>query len=104
MINRNLYENFLDEHNLDALIYPTTPIEAKSIEELNSSCGIHDTIPFYFPNTDAGAQAGVPSISLPLGKLSNERPIGIQLETFENHDRQLFEIAQIVKDVVVSVN
>merc|ERR1719167_1839662 len=89
---RNLYEKFLDEHKLDALIYPTTPIEAKSIEELSSSFGIDDT--------DAGAQAGVPSISLPLGKLSNERPIGIQLETFANHDQQLFQIAKIVCEAV----
>ena len=102
---RNLYEKFLDVHKLDALIYPTTPIEAKSIEELNSSFGKNDgkgvdTIPLYFPNTDAGAQAGIPSISLPLCKLSNERPIGIQLETFANHDQQLFQIAKIVTDAV----
>ena len=101
---RNLYEKFLDEHKLDALIYPTTPIEAKSIEELSSSFGIDDTIPLYFPNTDAGAQAGVPSISLPLGKLSNERPIGIQLETFANHDQQLFQIAKIVCEAVTETD
>ena len=101
---RNLYEKFLDEHKLDALIYPTTPIEAKSIEELSSSFGIDDTIPLYFPNTDAGAQAGIPSISLPLCKLSNERPVGIQLETFANHDQQLFQIAKIVTEAVTETD
>ena len=103
---RNLYENYLDEHKLDALIYPTTPIEAKSKEELRSSFGNNEDqeaepIPLYYPNTDPGAQAGMPSISLPLGTVSNGRPIGIQLETFANHDRQLFQISQIVRDVVL---
>lgn len=106
---RELYESYLDEQKLDAMIYPTTPIEAKSIDELRSTFSKSideevETIPIYYPNTDPGAQAGIPSISLPLGKLPNGRPIGIQLETFENHDRQLFEISQIVKDVVISVN
>ena len=94
---RKLYENFLDEHRLDAMIYPTTPIAAKSIEEMRKQV---DTIHTYFQNTDPGAQAGIPSISLPLCKGSNGRPIGIQLETYGYHDRQLFEIARIVRNVL----
>ena len=98
LLLKKLYERFLDEHKLDAIIYPTTPIEAKSIDEMRKH---QNTIHTYYQNTDPGAQAGIPSISLPLCKLSNGRPVGMQLETYEYHDRQLFEIARIVRNVVL---
>ena len=102
---KDSYEAFLDEHKLDAMMYPTTPIEAKTIKECDPN-NVQDgkqapTVQTYFHNTDPGAYAGIPSISLPLAKTSKGLPIGIQLETFENHDRQLFEIARIVRDAVI---
>ena len=101
---REFYEKFFEKHQLDAIIYPTTPIEAKSTEDCHPSIimdGKHvHTLKTLTQNTDPGSYAGLPSISMPLAKTSAGLPVGIQLETLENHDRLLFEIAAVVRDAI----
>ena len=102
---KEFYEIFFDKHRLDALIYPTTPIEAKPIEDCLDSVMMDgkyvNTFKPLTQNTTPGSYAGVPSISLPLANTSTGLPIGIQLETLESRDRVLFEIAGVVRDAVL---
>ena len=102
---KDFYETFFDKHRLDAIIYPTTPLEAKPTDDCESRVLMDgrnvNTYKTFIQNTSPGSYAGIPSISLPLAKTSSGLPIGIQLETLENHDRLLFEIAGVVRDAVV---
>ena len=102
---KDFYETFFDKHRLDAIIYPTTPIEAKPVNDCHPSIlmdGKHvNTMKTLIQNTNPGSYAGIPSISLPLAKTSDGLPVGIQIETLENHDRLLFEIAAVVRDAVL---
>ena len=101
---KDFYETFFDKHRLDAIIYPTTPVEAKSTEDCHPSIimnGKHvNTFKTLTQNTGPGSYAGIPSISMPLTETSAGLPVGIQLETLENHDRLLFEIAAVVRDAI----
>ena len=101
---KDFYETFFDKHRLDALIYPTTPIEAKPTEDCDPSILMDgkrvNTFKTLTQNTTPGSYAGIPSISLPLAKTSSGLPVGIQIEALENHDRLLFEIAGVVRDSV----
>ena len=99
-----LYENCFNNHKLDALIYPTIPVEGKPIEDNMENLlvdGRHvNTVHTLIQNTSPGSFAGVPSLSLPLAAASNGLPIGIQIEALTSHDRLMFEIAAEVRDAV----
>ena len=105
---KDFYETFFDKHRLDAILYPTTPIEAKSTEECYPSILMDgkrvNTYKTLTQNTIPGSYAGIPSISLPLAKTSTGLPVGIQVEALENHDRLLFEIAGVVRDAILDEN
>ena len=99
---------FFDKHRLDAILYPTTPIEAKSTEDCEPSILMDgkrvNTLKTLTQNTLPGSYAGIPSISMPLAKTSAGLPVGIQVEVLENQDRLLFEIAGVVRDAVLDEN
>ena len=101
---KDFYETFFDKHRLDALIYPTTPVEAKPTEDCYPSISMDgkrvNTFKTLTQNTTPGSYAGIPSISLPLAETSSGLPVGVQIEALENHDRLLFEIAGVVRDAV----
>ena len=105
---KDFYETFFDKHRLDAIIYPTTPIEAKSTDECYPSVLMDgrrvNTYKTLTQNTIPGSYAGIPSISLPLAKTSAGLPVGVQVEALENHDRLLFEIAGVIRDAVLVEN
>ena len=103
---KDVYADLFEEHNLDALIYPTTPVEAKPIELCVQSVKVDGkivpTFDIYTQNTKLGAFAGLPSISLPLTKTSKCLPVGISLESGKGTDRLLFKVAEAVRDVVLN--
>ena len=105
---KDFYETFFDKHRLDAILYPTTPIEAKSTEDCEPSILMDgkrvNTLKTLTQNTLPGSYAGIPSISMPLAKTSAGLPVGIQVEVLENQDRLLFEIAGVVRDAVLDEN
>ena len=105
---KDFYETFFDKHRLDAILYPTTPIEAKSTEDCEPSILMDgkrvNTQKTLTQNTLPGSYAGIPSISMPLAKTSAGLPVGIQVEVLENQDRLLFEIGGVVRDAVLDEN
>ena len=74
------------------LLLPTTPTTAFNIGE------IKDPISMYLQDifTVHANIAGVPAISLPLGKHSNSLPFGIQLMAGRFEEEKLFEISSLL--------
>jgi indoleacetamide hydrolase len=96
---RALYETAFTDHNVQALIFPTTPRTAALIGEdetvvLNGrDVGTFAT---FIRNTDPGSNAGIPGISLPAG-LASGLPVGIALDGPEGTDRRLLGIAAAIE-------
>jgi mandelamide amidase len=96
-----LYQQYFKEQNIDALIFPTTVLPAGTIEEtLNDQFGMiqHNDrrvqiFPIYIRNTDAGSNAGLPGISLPIGLTKDGLPVGLELDSLPGEDEKLLAIA-----------
>ena len=98
------YRTIFNNSKIDALIFPTSPVEAKpiqgSVENIQIDGKVVPTFDIYSQNTFPAAFAGIPSITLPLATTSKNLPVGITLEAEKGKDRFLFEIAGAVKDAM----
>ena len=76
----------------DILLFPTTPTTAFNIGE------IKDPVTMYLQDifTVHANIVGLPAISLPLGKHSNNLPFGIQLMSGKFKENQLFKISKFL--------
>ena len=101
----DFYRAIFKDNNIDALIFPTTPIEAKpyegNVQSVQVDGKIVPTFDIYSQNTFPAAFAGLPSITLPLAKTPQNLPVGITLESDKGNDRYLFEIAAAVRDTIL---
>ncbi|MHC8314307.1 amidase family protein [Pseudomonas sp. LB3P31] len=82
---------------LDALIFPTTPdLALPSSPEATSFAAFARMI----RNTDPGANAGLPGISLPIGIAGNPAlPVGLEIDGLPDSDDRLLAIAQALQNV-----
>ena len=98
------YQDIFDNYQIAALIFVTTPIEAKPLAKVAESVEIDgkimSTFDIYTQNTIPAAFAGTPSITLPLARTCTNLPVGITLEGEKGRDRFLFEIAAALKDAI----
>ena len=89
----------------DALIFPTTLCTAPPIaSQWNFPVAgkvVSDV--FLSRNTYPGSCAGLPGVSLPMGLLSNQLPVGLEIDANIGRDRNLLELAKRVEDVIGSV-
>jgi Asp-tRNAAsn/Glu-tRNAGln amidotransferase A subunit and related amidases len=78
--------------NCDILLFPTTPTTAFKIGE------IKDPITMYLQDiyTVQANITGLPAISLPIGKHSNNLPFGIQLVANRFNENKLFEVSNLL--------
>jgi mandelamide amidase len=93
---QQLYNDTFNNYDVDALLFPTTPLPARPIGqddfvELNGN--LVPTFTTYIRFTDPGSNAGIPGISIPAGFTKNDLPVGIELDGPFNKDDQLLSIA-----------
>ncbi|XP_065846360.1 indoleacetamide hydrolase-like [Oscarella lobularis] len=91
------YKEYFKQHNVDALVFPTTILPASKIEGSVENV-VHrgrsvPTFPSYIKNTDPGASAGLPGISIPIGLTSQGLPVGLELDGLPDHDDRLLSVA-----------
>ncbi|MEM7061436.1 MAG: indoleacetamide hydrolase [Pseudomonadota bacterium] len=96
---RQIYGQVFENHGLDAIVFPTTPLPARPIGEdetitLNSEQA--RTFPTYIRNTDLGSNIGAPGISLPC-PVSAGLPVGIEFDAMPGNDRTLLALARAVE-------
>lgn len=94
-----IYRDAFRDHELDALIFPTVPISAPLInmetafgEVEVGKAGIFRTFDTCIRNTDPGANAGLPGLSMPVGMTKEGLPVGIELDGWVGSDRHLLAI------------
>ena len=96
------YQRTFDDHALDALVFPTTPLPARPIGqdqtvELNGRQV--STLLTYIRHTDPGSNAGIPGVSVPIGLTGDGLPVGLELDGPAGSDRRLLAVARAVEGV-----
>ena len=96
------YRDAFHGFNLDALVFPTTPLPARPIGqdqtvELNGR--EVSTLLTYIRHTDPGSNAGIPGVSVPIGLTGDGLPIGLELDGPAGSDRRLLALASVVEEV-----
>jgi len=92
---QRLYADAFKKHNIAALVFPTTPLPAAPIGD-DETTGLNGervpTFPTFIQNTDPGSNAGIPGLSVPIGRTPGGLPIGLELDGPVNSDRRLLGI------------
>lgn len=97
-----LYQTTFQEHQLDALIFPTSPIVAPLVDEQVSSI---DQFQRLIRNTDPGSNIGLPGLSLPIGLgKKSQLPVGLEIDGLPHTDHQLLAIGQVLEQILSSLN
>ncbi len=93
---RDGYAGLLDEHRLDALVFPTTPLPPPPIgdDETTELLGERlPTFPIVIRHANLAGVAGHPGVSVPAGVTSAGLPVGIELDGRVGADRELLGLA-----------
>src|SRR6185295_9924159 len=92
---KGLFADAFRKHNIAALVFPTTPLPAAPIGD-DETTGLNGervpTFPTFIQNTDPGSNAGIPGLSVPIGRTPGGLPIGLELDGPVNSDRRLLGI------------
>jgi mandelamide amidase len=96
---RSAFAETFRRDRIAALVYPTVPFAAPPIED--STHTLHngaevDLFKTSVRNTSPGSVAGIPSISLPIGRTATGLPVGLSLEGPEGSDAALLSVARSV--------
>jgi len=100
---QKLYTDTFAKYRIDALVFPTTPLPAMTMESVNEVQLNGKTVPTFFTfisNTDPGSNAGVPGLSLPMGMTADGLPLGMALDGPAGSDRRLLAIGLAVERVL----
>ena len=104
---QSAYADYFEQHNVAAVIFPTTPLEARpiatSLESLTLGGQEVPTFLTYIRNTDPGSNAGIPGISLPAPVAPAALPVGMELDGPVGSDRQLLAIALAIETYLAGV-
>ena len=102
-IQRRFTEGFA-KSGAEALILPTTPCPAPEIGMENEFliAGKQVTFAALAKNTIPASGAGLPGISIPMGKTGTKLPIGLEIDAPADSDRRLLTLARRVEALGIS--
>ena len=99
-----LYADTFRNYDLDAIIFPTTPLPASPVvgsDEFVNLNGVKvPTFPTYIRNTDPGSNAGIPGLSLPMALTKAGLPLGIEIDGPAGSDRKLLAIGLTLERIL----
>jgi len=102
---KRLHADLYHKHQIDALIFPTTPEIALPRAEDDSV--IRDGKPafswFYFSNTALASAAGNPSLTLPAGLSIEGMPVGLSIDGLPGEDRKILCIGRTIEMLLAAV-
>jgi mandelamide amidase len=76
-------------------VFPTTPLPAAPIGDDEKTPLNGDQVPTFLTfiqNTDPGSNAGLPGLSVPIGRTAGGLPVGLELDGPAGGDRRLLGI------------
>lgn len=97
------YASYFKEHDVAAVVFPTTPLPARPMEEgyqVMHNGELAPIFPTYIRNTDPGSNAGIPGITIPSGMTGDGLPVGLALDGPAGSDPVLLVIAGWFEEVV----
>ena len=100
---RQLYADVFAERQLDALIFPTTPLPAQPLEqsiETSLNGKAVSTFFTFLANTRPSAFVHLPSLALPMGMTREGLPVGMELDGPEGTDRRLLSIGLALEPIL----
>jgi Asp-tRNA(Asn)/Glu-tRNA(Gln) amidotransferase A subunit family amidase len=92
---QRLYAETFRAHGLAALVFPTTPLPAAPVgDDQTTKLNGADvpTFPTFIRNTDPGSNAGIPGLTVPIGRTAAGLPVGLELDGPAGSDRRLLGI------------
>ena len=99
---QRLYADTFAKNGIVALAFPTTPLPAAPIgDDATTKLNGKDvpTFPTFIQNTDPGSNAGVPGLTLPIGRTKAGLPVGLALEGTRGSDRRLLGLGLAAEQV-----
>lgn len=97
-----LYQNTFKAHNLDALLFPTSPIVAPLANEQVYSIETFQTL---MRNTDPGSNIGIPGLSLPIGMGTKSKlPVGLEIDGLVHQDSEILAIGITLEKIFKCLN
>ena len=98
----SLYEKTFNQHQLNALIFPTSAIVAPLANEQVSSI---ENFQRLIRNTDPGSNIGLPGLSLPIGcGTKSKLPVGLEIDGLPNTDHDILALGQVLEQIFSSLN
>lgn len=101
------YTACLTAGEVEALIFPTTPLPARPIgeDETVDLGGVRvPTFPTFIRNTDPGSNAGFPGVTVPAGLTPAGLPVGIALDGLPDSDGRLLAIAAALEAILPPIS
>ncbi|RQH06415.1 indoleacetamide hydrolase [Paraburkholderia dinghuensis] len=95
---RSRYVELFEQHQLDALMFPTTACVAPAADD---SIYEEENFRRLIQNTEPMASAGLPGLNLPVGKGSSSGlPVGMEFDGPTNSDRRLLAIGILLESIL----
>lgn len=101
------YASIFDSAGLDALLFPTTPLPAVDIDDIEGSSLVIigngppiDEMAAYLRHTDPASVAGIPGLSIPAGLTPSGLPVGLEIDGPLGSDRRLLAIGIALESVL----
>ena len=92
----NTYIELFRQNNLDAIIFPTTPLPARDIKDSLNSVTLNGKltpiVPAYSRNTVPAAVLNAPGLTFNIGYTKAGLPIGIEIDGLPDNDRKLLRL------------
>lgn len=98
---QDAYARYFARHRVDAVVFPTSPILPRPIENIAEGVLVNgrklETFPTYIRNTDPASNAGIPAITIPAGLSSGGIPIGMEIDGRSGDDLRLLQVARAIE-------
>jgi mandelamide amidase len=92
------YRELFEEYQLDAFVFPTTPIVAPMARP---EVSLPENFHWLIQNTEPAASANLPSIQLPIGVgAQTGMPVGLELDGPIRTDRRMLAIGLALESVI----
>jgi len=100
---QRLYAETFKTHGIAALVFPTTPLPAAPVGDDQTTKLNGADVPTFFTfiqNTDPGSNAGLPGLTVPIGRTAAGLPVGLELDGPAGSDRRLLGIGLALEALV----
>ena len=103
---RRGYLRVLDDHALDAVIFPTAPLEAQPIAGSEQTVMLNgetvSTLETYIRNNASTGVYGAPGLSIPIGKTGDGLPVGLEIDGRPDGDLDVLAIGQCIETLLAT--